>query len=284
LTVKLHKNRRVRLGARLAVCALAVVVMLRWFEHRTVFQPSTAMEADARQLGRAVEDVFIPVDNDGKIEAWFFPAGPAGGPASAKAILICHGNAGNISHRLDLCELLLATGASVLVFDYRGYGRSPGRPSEEGTCRDAQAAYQWLRQKGFAPANIVGYGESLGGGVVAELALREALGGIILQSTFTSVPDLGAELFPWLPIRLLGAIKYDTRGKLPRLRIPVLILHSRQDTIIGFQHAERNFAAARAPKYFCEIQGDHNDGIVTGRAQVLQGVNEFLRNLAPNAP
>ncbi|MGA2542672.1 MAG: alpha/beta hydrolase [Verrucomicrobiota bacterium] len=274
--MNLFKKRWARLAARLVLYPLLGVLMLRWFEHHCVFQPSAALDAEAAQLGRPAEDVYIPVDKTGRIEAWFFPADPGGAQRSRQVFLVCHGNAGNISHRLDLCRLLLQTGPSVLVFDYRGYGRSSGRPSEENTCRDAQAAWQWLRQKGFAPANILGYGESLGGAVLAELALRQELGGIILQSTFTSVPDLGAELFPWLPVRLLGAIKFDTLRKLPRLKIPVLILHGRQDTIIPFAHAEKNFAAANPPKYFREIHGDHNDAIFTAREEILSAVKEFL--------
>ena len=112
--------------------------------------------------------------------------------------------------------------------------------------------------------------------MLAELALREPLGGIILQSTFTSVPDLGAQMFPWLPVRLVGAIKYDTLHKLPRLKIPVLVLHSRQDTIIPFAHGEKNFTAANEPKTFREIRGDHNDAIFTSRAEILSAVKEFL--------
>ena len=277
--MNIFQKRWVRLGAKLLVVLLWGFLMLRWFEHRCVFQPSAALEAEAAQLGRPAEDVFIPVDKSGRIEAWFFPANPGIAPPAGRVILVCHGNAGNISHRLDLCRLLLETGASVMVFDYRGYGRSSGRPSEENTCRDAQAAYHWLRQKGFAATNIVGYGESLGGGVLAELALREPMGGVILQSTFTSVPDLGAQMFPWLPVRLLGAVKYDTVHKLPRLKIPVLILHSRRDTLIPFAHAEKNFAAAGEPKYFREIHGDHNDAIFAGRAEILSAVKEFLGGL-----
>ena len=273
------KNRWTRRAAKLLVVLIFGFLMLRWFEHRLVFQPSAAIAAEAAQLGRPAEDVFIPVDKNGKIEAWFFPADPASAPSSRRVILICHGNAGNISHRLELCRLLLETGASVMVFDYRGYGRSPGHPSEENTCRDAQAAYQWLRQKGFPATNIVGYGESLGGGVLAELAMREQLGGVILQSTFTSVPDLGAQMFPWLPVRLFGSVKYDTLQKLPRLKIPLLIMHSRQDTIIPFAHAQKNFAAAVAPKTFLEIRGDHNDAIFTSRAGILSAVKQFLAAL-----
>jgi fermentation-respiration switch protein FrsA (DUF1100 family) len=276
MIIRIFKNRRARRVAALPVLLLWGFLMFRWYEHRCVFQPSSEMAVEAGALGRAAEDVFIPVDKGGKIEAWYFPANAETGPASRRVILVCHGNAGNISHRLELCQLLLETGASVMVFDYRGYGRSPGWPNEENTCRDAQAACQWLRQKGFAATNIVGYGESLGGGVAAELALREPLGGVILQSTFTSVPDLGAQMFPWLPVRLLGAIKYDTVHKLPRLIMPVLILHSREDTLIPFAHAERNFAAAREPKTFREMRGDHNDAILTGREEILTAVNEFL--------
>jgi hypothetical protein len=274
--VNFFKNRWARRGAMLLAVLLWGFLMLRWFEHRCVFQPSSAMAAEAGALGRPAEDVFIPVDNNGKIEAWFFPADPGNAPSSRRVILVCHGNAGNISHRLPLCRLLLETGASVLVFDYRGYGRSPGHPGEENTCRDAQAACQWLRQKGFAATNIIAYGESLGGGVAAELALREPLGGLILQSTFTSVPDLGAELYPWLPVRLAGAIQYDTLHKLPHMKTPVLIMHSRQDNIVPYAHAEKNFAAAREPKTFREIRGGHNDAVFTGRQEILSAVNQFL--------
>jgi fermentation-respiration switch protein FrsA (DUF1100 family) len=273
------KNRWVRRGAFLLFALFWGFLMLRWLEHDLVFQPSSAMAAEAGALGRASEDVFIPVDKSGKIEAWYFPAGPPNAPPAGRVILVCHGNAGNISHRLELCRLLLETGASVLVFDYRGYGRSPGRPGEENTCRDAQAAYSWLRQKGFAAANIIVYGESLGGGVAAELALRERLGGLILQSAFTSVPDLGANLYPWLPVRLVCKIQYDTLHKLPLMKTPVLIMHSRQDNIVPFAHGEKNFAAAREPKVFREIHGGHNDAIFTDHAGILSAVKQFLGTL-----
>jgi len=143
--------------------------------------------------------------------------------------------------------------------DYRGYGLSKGSPSEEGTYLDAQAAYQWLRKKGFAAQNIIVYGESLGGGIASELCAREPVGGLVLQSTFTSLPEIGRELYPWLPVRLLSTIKYDTRSKLPRLKIPVLVMHSKEDGLIGFRHSQENFAAANEPKFFCELQGRHND-------------------------
>ena len=224
----------------LLVTCLLIVLMLRWFEHSQVYHPDRVLTATGAELGRPFEDVRFKASDGVELNGWFFPASTNSHRARL-AVLVCHGNAGNISHRLDTCVALLATGVNVFVFDYRGYGRSQGRPSEEGTYRDAQAAYQWLRQKGFAGTNIIAFGESLGGGVAAELAAREPVGGLVLQSTFTSVPDMGAELFPWLPVRWLGTIHYDTRSKLPRLQVPVLVMHSPADELVGFHHGQSEF-------------------------------------------
>jgi len=192
------------------------------------------------------------------LNGWFYPAAGLK-PSDGCVFLFLHGNGGNISHRLPRVETLLETGASVFLIDFRGYGRSAGRPGEKGTYLDAQAACRWLRQKGFAAEKIIALGESLGGGIASELAVREKLGGLILQSSFTSLPDIGAELFPWLPVRWLASIRYDTVSKLPDIHCPVLIMHSREDDLIGFHHAEKNFAAAHEPKMLKIISGDHND-------------------------
>ncbi|HWD92868.1 MAG TPA: alpha/beta hydrolase [Verrucomicrobiae bacterium] len=233
-------------------------MLLRWFEHSRVYHPTRQLEAAASDLGRPFENIFFQAQDGVELNGWFFPA-QTDSPRGQMAFLNCHGNAGNISHRLGLYAALLETGASVLSFDYRGYGLSKGKPSEEGTYLDVQAAWHWLRQKGFAGRNIIPYGESLGGGIATELCAREQTGGLILQSTFTSLPAIGAELYPWLPVRLVGSIRYDTLSKLPRLKIPVLIMHSREDGLIGFRHSEQNFAAANEPKFFCELRGAHND-------------------------
>jgi len=260
-----------------SVTCLLLVLVLRWFEHYQVYHPDRVLTATGAELGRPFEDVALKASDGVALNGWFFPA-DTNSPRAALVVLLCHGNAGNISHRLDTCRALLATGVSAFVFDYRGYGRSQGRPSEEGTYRDAQAAYQWLRQRGFAGTNIIVFGESLGGGVAAELAARETLGGLVLQSTFTSIPDIGAEIFPWLPVRLLATIRYDTHAKLPRLRIPVLVMHSRTDEIIPFHHGERNFAAANEPKLFCELTGGHNDPL-EGGAHFIAGLEKLLARM-----
>jgi fermentation-respiration switch protein FrsA (DUF1100 family) len=252
--------------------------VLRWFEHRQIYQPYRELEATGSELGRPFEDVYFQTADGVKLNGWFFPADTSS-TRKRLVYLLCHGNAGNISHRLDHCAALLETGPAVFIFDYRGYGRSEGRPGEEGTYLDAQAAHQWLRQRGFAATNIIALGESLGGGIASELALRETLGGLILQSTYTSVMDLGRELFPWLPVRWLGTVKYDTLGKLPRVKVPVLVLHSRGDRLIGFHHAEKNFAAACEPKLFWKIAGEHNRFLEGGRARYVEGLSRFLAQI-----
>jgi uncharacterized protein len=253
-------------------------LVLRWFEHSQVYHPCRELEASAAELGRPFEDAFFQAADGLKLNGWFFPADSESSRGHF-VYLLCHGNAGNISHRLEHVSALLETGAGVFIFDYRGYGRSDGRPGEEGTYLDAQAAYDWLRQKGFAPGAIIGLGESLGGGVASELALRERLGGLILQSTFTSITDVGAELFPWLPVRWISTIRYDTLSKLPRVTVPVLVLHSRIDGLIGFHHAEKNFVAANNPKQFWEIAGEHNRFLEGDRGRYLEGLNRFLATL-----
>jgi uncharacterized protein len=266
----------------LLITCLLIILMLRWFEHSQVYHPDRVLTATGAELGRPFEDVRFKASDGVELNGWFFPASTNSHRAHL-VVLVCHGNAGNISHRLDTCVALLATGVNVFVFDYRGYGRSRGRPSEEGTYLDAQAAYQWLRQKHFAGTNIIAFGESLGGGVAAELAAREPLGGLVLQSTFTSIPDMGAELFPWLPVRRLSTIRYGTRSKLPHLHVPVLVMHSPADKLVRFHHGEENFVAANEPKLFWELRGDHNDSLADAK-HFIAGLEKFLRMVEASGP
>lgn len=266
---------RLKRVIRLAIAIVLLVVMLHWFEHSQVYHPSRELESAPAELRREFAEARFKAGDGIELHGWFFPA-DTNSPRADIAFLICHGNGGNISHRLDLCAALLETGASVFLFDYRGYGQSRGRPGEEGTYRDAQAAHAWLRQKGFPGERIIAFGESLGGGVVSELALRETLGGIVLQSTFTSIPDIGAELYPWLPVRWISTIKYDTRTKLPRIKVPVLVLHSRGDDLTGYHHAEKNFAVANEPKMLCELRGMHNEAIWE-QAEFREATEKFLK-------
>jgi uncharacterized protein len=265
----------------LPVAVAVLFFMFRWFEHSQVYHPTHEFEASPLELHRPFEDVRFKAADGVELHGWYFPAN-ANFLRAHLAFLICHGNGGNISHRLGLCAALLETGAGVFIFDYRGYGQSAGRPGEEGTYRDAQAAHAWLRQRGFRGENLIAFGESLGGGVVSELALRETVGAIVLQSTFTSIPDIGAELFPWLPVRRISKIKYDTRAKLPRIKIPALVMHGRADDLVGFHHAERNVAAANEPKIFCELQGGHNDA-TWEQNEFRDAIEKLLKMVKENA-
>ena len=250
--------------------------MIRWFEHRQVYVPSRAPEGNPDTLHRPFVEAWFKTKDSVGLHGWFFPA-DAGSPRGHLIFLVLHGNAGNISHRLNFYRAWLELGINVFAFDYRGFGRSEGRPSEEGTYLDAQAAAAWVRERGFAPEHTIVLGKSLGGGIGSELVLREPAAALILQSTFTSIPDIGSDLYPWLPVRRWHSIKYDTLSKLPRIRIPILVTHSRSDDFIPFRHAERNFAAAAAPKLFREIAGSHNSVIEDDRANYLKGLDHFLR-------
>ncbi len=267
----------------LALVVVALWIFLRWFEYRNVFHPYREVAPAPRHLARAPEAVRIPTPDGVELGAWFFPADPASSRA-ALTVIVSHGNGGNISHRISLYEILLDLGVSLLAYDYRGYGTSTGRPTEAGTYTDAEAAVDWLVARGIPEERIVVHGESLGGAVTAELALRRPrLRGAILRSTFTSVPDLGTELFPFLPVRLVSAIHYATREKLPRIKVPLLFLHSREDTLIGFHHAEANFAAATEPKRLVEIRGDHNDQPDASPEVYRRALGEFLDATASRA-
>jgi len=268
-------RKLIALSVRLLLACLLIFVMLRWFEHSQVYQPSKILSTSGSQLGRPFEDVLFKASDGIQLHGWFFPCS-SNSPRSHLAVLLCHGNAGNIGDRLEMAKALLQTGVNVFLFDYRGYGRSQGRPSEEGTYRDAQAAHQWLQQQGFQAANVIAFGESLGGGIASELALRAPLGGLVLQSTFSCMTDIGSEVFPWLPVRWMCTIKYETCSKLPRLKIPVLVMHSRSDGLIGVHHGEKNFKLANEPKLFWELTGEHNDPLADPK-NFVEGMEKFLR-------
>ncbi len=274
---------------KLVLTALALLALayglLRLFERVAVYHPYRRFDASPADFRLPFEDVWLTARDGVRVHGWFLPAPTNAPPDQARlAVLVAHGNGGNISHRFALYGLLHALGLDVLAFDYRGYGRSEGRPNEEGTYLDAEAAADWLEARGFPRARILALGESLGGGVVSELARRRpGLGGIVLQSSFTSIPDVGAERYSFLLPRLLASIRYDTRARLPELGLPVLILHGREDTLIGFHHAEANFAAASGPKWLRETAGDHNDPPDLDRAGYLAAWPEFLAAVAAAA-
>lgn len=252
---------------------LGICLLLYLTQARLVYFPFRAIEATPRSEGLEFEEVALRAADGVELSAWFIPRERPRG-----VVLVCHGNAGNISHRIHLARMFHDLGFGVLLFDYRGYGASRGHPTERGTYLDAEAAWDWLAGR-VPPGRIVVFGESLGGAVAAWLARERAPGAIVLQSTFTSLPDVGARLYWWLPVRLLSRFRYDARGHLRQARCPVLIAHSPRDEIVPYALGRQLFEAANEPKEFLELSGFHNDGLLPGDVAALDA---FLsRHLAP---
>ena len=233
--------------------------------------------ATPSDVGLTYQQVELRTTDDLRLSAWYLPAEDEQG-----VLLFCHGNAGNISHRLDSLLLFHRLQMSILIFDYRGYGQSEGQPSEQGTYTDALAAWEYLlTQKSKQPAEIVIFGRSLGAAIAAELATRVRPGALILESAFTSVPDLASEIYPFLPVRLLSRFSYDTRTRLDSLACPLLIIHSNDDEIIPYSHAQRLYAAAHEPKHLLNISGGHNDGFLVSGNRYTEGLRRFLHTHLP---
>ena len=192
-------------------------------------------------------------------------------------MLVSHGNAGNVEVRLDLARAFLELGASVLLCDYRGYGKSAGSPDEEGTYRDAEAAYAQLTVvEGFSAERIVLYGESLGAAVAIELARRRPCAAVIVESAFTSLADVGAKAYPYLPVRWLARFHYDNLAKVAALGVPLFLIHSPADEIVPVEQGQRLFEAAREPKRLLLTAGGHNDGGFRQRPAWRAEVGKFL--------
>ncbi len=280
----------------LTALGLFVAGLLAYFyfqQEAMVYFPSRKLAADPQRLGWTVQAVRFETDDGLMLSGWYIPAPCVSRPAAPcqarGVVLFSHGNAGNISHRLDTIALFRELGLDVFIFDYRGYGESDGRPNEAGTYKDIAAAWRHLVVgRGIAPKRILLYGESLGGAVVTWLAVRERPAALVLASTFTSTPDLGEQLYPWLPVRRLARIHYDSRSRLGQVHTPLLIFHSRDDEIVPYAHAEQLLAAANEPKRLATLIGDHNGGLFRSLERVREELQRFLdehlpRPVAPKA-
>jgi fermentation-respiration switch protein FrsA (DUF1100 family) len=255
----------------------AALCALLWLRQRSlVYFPGPAPGVTPADVGLPFERVELVASDGVRLDAWFLPA-PEAPARGARAVLVCHGNAGSMEHRLPVAQAFREMGLAVLLFDYRGYGASAGSPSEQGLYRDAEAAFDHLvAARGFAPQRIVAYGESLGGAVAIELALRRDPGAVVAESCFTSLVDLGAELYRWIPVRLLARERFENEAKLARLRAPLLLIHSPDDEIVPFAHARRLLAAAGEPKELLTTGGGHNDGGFVLQAAWRARVAAFL--------
>ena len=258
--------------AAIAYAALAALIFFA--QSSLIYYPESGRSIieTPGDRGLAFESVEIATPDSEILHGWFVPA-----PAAAGTVLFFHGNAGNISHRMDYLLMFHRLGYNTLIFDYRGYGQSSGSPSESGTYLDAQAAWRYLTEtKGIPLTRIVLFGESLGGAVAAWLATREKPALLVLASAFTSVPDMAAKIYPFLPVRLLSRFEYSTIDYLRTVTCPVFVAHSPQDDIVPFAHGRALYQAAREPKQFLELQGGHNSGFIFMREDWMEALGKFI--------
>lgn len=251
---------------------VAFKVFFILLEQKSLYHPYKEIPETPKDRGITFEEINFRTTDGHLLNGWFVPA------KDAKATLLyCHGNAGNIYHRLHKVKFFHEIGLNFFIFDYRGYGKSAGKPSEKGLYKDAQAAYDYLVSRNDVDKNkIVVYGKSLGGPVAADLCVNRQASALILEGSFASVALRAQQLYPFLPMKVLITQKYDTMSKVKDLRIPKLIAHGRQDEVISFRHAEILFAAAAEPKQFLPFDGGHNDDIYVSSSAYKQELLKFL--------
>ena len=246
--------------------------LLYFFQDQFLYHPEKQLNATPGQHGWTYESITFQTKDGEVLHGWWIPSSVERG-----TLLFLHGNAGNISGRIDIVKPFLQLGLSVLLFDYRGYGQSTGTPSEEGLYQDAEAAWNYLtRTQGRDPGRVVLLGRSLGGGVATWLAGRAQPAALILESTFTSVIAMARKKFPLFPVGLMAKSRYDNLRRVAHLEVPLLVIHSPTDEVVPFAHGRRLYEAAAFPKSFMEIKGAHHNGFsVTGTAY-REGIGGFL--------
>ncbi len=268
--------RRMLLILTLSVLLLALAAwLLRARSDAFIFFPSAKIEATPADIPLPYEDIRIRTRDNETLAGWHIPAAKPDAPT----LLFFHGNAGNISHRIESIALFHELGLAVCIIDYRGYGLSTGKPSVPGTLEDARAAWDWLIvQKKLRPDQIVIFGRSLGGGPAAALAAHVQPRGLILESTFTSLRDAAKTVYPLLPAGLLPH-DYDSTAAVAALRRPLLVVHSQSDEVILYNLGRALYDACPGPKEFLLIRGRHNSGFLEDRETYVNGLRAFLESL-----
>jgi fermentation-respiration switch protein FrsA (DUF1100 family) len=247
---------------------------VKYIENKGIFYPVKEVEFDPSYIRLAFEDVYISTKDGFKINGWFIPSSNA-----SYTILFCHGNAGNIGHRLDKINLLHGIGLNIFILDYRGYGRSQGKPSENGFYLDAQAAYDYLvNNRKIDPKKIILYGESIGTAVAIDLAAKVEVKAFIVEGAFSSGKDMAKRIYPFLP-PLIFSNRFDSSAKIKKISAEKLFIHSREDEIVPLALAMKLYSFADAPKQFIEIYGGHNTAFLDAKEKYIFSIKSFIDNL-----
>ena len=267
------RPRLLRIIGALAAAYLVGLVAVLALQPRLVYFPGPPPSRQPEDLGYPCRTVSLATSDGETLGAWFLPA-----PEPLGAVIFSHGNAGNIEGRARAARALVAMGFSVLLYDYRGYGASTGSPDEAGTYLDAEAAYGWVTSEaGFEPQRVIAYGRSLGGAVALELALRQPVAGLFLESTFTSIPDMAELLYPWIPLRWFPGIEYDNLAKMDEVTVPVAVAHSPDDELIPADMGAALAQEAKPSAEWIEGAGGHNSPGVLFQPAGRERVERFLR-------
>lgn len=260
------------LGAGIYVAIMAFVY---YKQSSLIFYPNIPgrnLVATPEDIGLGYEDVEFTTLDGIKLHGWFIANESARG-----TLLFFHGNAGNISHRLESISIFHELGLNVFIIDYRGYGQSEGKVTEKGTYRDAEAAWKYLTEtRNIAADQIIIFGRSLGASIAAWLASRHTPAALIVESSFSSVPSMAKRIYPFLPVHWLASFKYDTSRYIANIACPVLVAHSKNDEIIPFAEGLQVFEAAPEAKQFLEMRGGHNDGFLVSRSIYVAGLGSFI--------
>ena len=254
-----------------------LIVAVYFMQGRMLYLPDVSgrtLTMTPTDVGMEYHDVSINTADGVTLHGWFIAG------RLPQVLLFFHGNAGNISHRLDSIRQFHSMGLSVLIIDYRGYGQSGGRTTEKGIYRDADAAWRYLTEdRGIPSLDIVIFGRSLGGSVASYLAAKHQPSALVVESSFTSVPDIAQELYPWLPARQLSRFSHATRNYVRDVRCPILVIHSRDDEIIPFHHGEAIFASANEPRTLLALRGTHNEAFLQDERAYIEAVRSFLTGI-----
>ena len=252
-----------------------LILFLSLFQGKMIFIPYQKIVGTPSDLGLNFEDINFTSKDGTSLNAWFIPAENA-----EYTVLFCHGNGGNISHRLDTISLFNKLALNFFIFDYRSYGKSTGVISEKGLYKDVAAAWHYLTEtRKIAPEKIIIIGRSVGGAIAAHAAAEFSPGGLVLESAFTSLAEIAQKRLPFVPVNWLLRYKLSTSDSLAKVKCPVLIIASPDDNIIPFKHGEKLFAKAPEPKTFVQLTGDHNDCYFLCRVKYAAALKKFFTDL-----
>jgi len=248
-----------------------IFAYVKYLEYKGIYYPVKEILIDPSSAGMPFKDIYIITEDNVRINSWFIS-----NPKARYTILFFHGNAGNIGDRIDKLELLYQEGLNIFIIDYRGFGKSQGRPSERGFYRDASAAYEYLVNTiGASPERIILYGESLGSAIAVDLAFHRKVKALILEGAFSCGRDMGVKFYPFLP-RFIFANSFDSLTKIKDIAAPKLFIHSRDDEIVPFSLAKKLYDRAREPKEFLEVRGDHNSAFLDSKEPYISSIRAFV--------